>query len=134
MENKNETFSFIYSAAHQEEIKNIQKKYMPEQENKLDLLRRLDKSVEKPGSIIALIIGCIGTLLFGLGMSCTMVWSDNFFVFGIIIGIIGMILLALAYPIFTKITKRQREKLAPRILELTKELMLNDCETRNHSL
>ena len=76
----------------------------------------------KPGTMWALIIGIVGCLLLGIGMSCTMVWADSFFELGIVVGIVGMIVMGLAYPVYVRITKRQREKLAPKILELTEEL------------
>lgn len=125
MENKNQSegFSYTYSAKQQEEIKNIQKKYMPQEESKMDKLRRLDKSAEKPGTTAAIVMGIIGTLLLGIGMSCTMVWSENFFVPGIIIGITGIISICLAYPVYSYITKKIRKKIAPQIMKLTEELM-----------
>ena len=47
-----ETFNYTYSASQQEEIKKIREKYSaPEkQEDKMEQLRRLDKSVTKPGT------------------------------------------------------------------------------------
>lgn len=122
MENKKETFEYTYSAKRQEEIEKIRKKYMPKEEDKMELLRKLDRDVTKPGSIWSLAIGIIGCLLLGVGMCCTMVWAESFFVLGIIVGILGMVVMGTAYPVYVKITKRQREKLAPRILELTEEL------------
>ena len=64
-----------------------------------------------------------GALLLGLGMCCTMVWGGSWFIPGILIGIVGMLIMASAYPVFTRITKIRREKLAPEILKLTDELM-----------
>lgn len=122
MEEKSETFEYTYSAKQQEEIERIRRKYMPKEENKMELLRKLDRDVTKPGTIWGLIMGIIGCLLFGVGMCCTMVWADALFVPGIIIGIIGMVVMGIAYPIYIKITEKQREKIAPQILELTEEL------------
>lgn len=122
MENKKETFEYTYSAKRQEEIEKIRKKYMPKEEDKMELLRKLDRDVTKPGSIWSLAIGIIGCLLLGVGMCCTMVWAESFFVLGIIVGILGMVVMGTAYPVYVKITKRQREKLAPQILALTEEL------------
>lgn len=122
MENKKETFEYTYSAKRQEEIEKIRKKYMPKEEDKMELLRKLDRDVTKPGSIWSLAIGIIGCLLLGVGMCCTMVWAESFFVLGIIVGILGMVVMGTAYPVYVKITKRQRDKLAPQILALTEEL------------
>lgn len=120
-EGNNEVFSYTYSAKQQEEIENIRKKYMPQTENKMEYLRRLDKSAEQPGMIAAITAGVIGALLLGVGMCCTMEWQE-FFVIGVIVGIIGIALVSAAYPIFKIITKRRREKIAPEIIKLTDEL------------
>lgn len=122
MENNTEKFEYTYSAKQQQEIERIRKKYMPKEEDKMEQLRKLDAEVTKPGTIWSMVIGVIGCLLLGIGMSCTMVWADSFFVLGIIVGIIGMIIIGTAYPVYMKITEKQREKLGPQILALTEEL------------
>ncbi|MBQ7835048.1 MAG: hypothetical protein IJ385_04630 [Ruminiclostridium sp.] len=121
MENK-ETFSYTYSARDTEEIKKIREKYVPKETDKLEQLRRLDQSVTRKGTIISLVIGIIGALVMGFGMSCCMVMT-NLFVLGIITGIIGIAAVAAAYPIYNYVTKKEREKIAPEIIRLTDELM-----------
>lgn len=116
----NDKFEYTYSASQQSELDAIRKKYLPQEESKMDRLRRLDKSVSNKSTMISIIIGVIGTFVMGLGMCCVMEWS--MFAVGIIIGIAGMVLIALAYPIFCYITKKQREKIAPEILRLTEEI------------
>ena len=125
MEEKRETFTYTYSASQQEEIKRIREKYSPptQEEDKMERLRRLDKSVTKPGSIAALVVGIISTLVMGFGMCCTMVWNDTLFVPGIVIGMIGIVGVCISYPLYTRITKKQKDKLAPEIMRLTDELM-----------
>jgi hypothetical protein len=123
MEDKKETFTYNYSASQQSEIKKIREKYIPKEENKMEQLRRLDESATKPGMIVSLIVGIIGALIMGVGMCCTMVWMGDLFIPGIIIGIIGMAGVASAYPLYSYITKKRREKLAPEIMRLTDELM-----------
>ena len=118
-----EKFSFTYSAKEQEEIKNIRKKYMVPEEDKMEQLRRLDASVEQKGTTVALIVGILGTLALGIGMCCCMVWQGVWFIPGIIIGIIGIAVLAAAYPLYNYVTQKEREKIAPEIIRLTDELM-----------
>lgn len=122
MKEKKETFEYTYSAKQQEEIEKIRRKYMPKEEDKMEQLRRLDKSVTKPGTAWSIVIGIIGCLLLGIGMCCTMVWAKSYFVLGIVVGVAGMAIMGVAYPVYVKITKRQREKIAPQILALTEEL------------
>ncbi len=118
-----ETFQYTYSAKQQEEIKNIRKKYMASEEDKMEQLRRLDSSVTRKGTVVSLVVGILGALIMGVGMCCTMVWMGVWFVPGIIIGIIGIALVCCAYPLYSRITKMERERIAPEIIRLTDELM-----------
>lgn len=121
MENKG-TFSYTYSAKEQEEIKKIREKYVPKEADKMEQLRRLDESVTQKGTVISLVVGIIGALILGTGMSMCMVWTE-LFVLGIIVGIVGIIMVSVAYPLYNYVTKKEREKIAPEIIRLTDELM-----------
>lgn len=123
MEQNNDSFQYTYSAKQQEEIKQIRKKYLPKEDDKMEQLRKLDRRATLPGSIVSITVGLIGALIMGFGMSCSLVWTDTMFLPGIIFGLVGMIVAVLAYPLYLFITKKQREKLAPEILKLTDELM-----------
>jgi uncharacterized membrane protein YeaQ/YmgE (transglycosylase-associated protein family) len=121
MDNKNE-FSYTYSGKQQEEIEHIRGKYTSLKEDKMLQLKKLDKSAEKPGMIVSLIIGIVGSMLLGLGMCCVLIWKD-LFIPGVVIGVIGMAVMSVAYPVYTKMTMKRREKLAPQIMKLSDELM-----------
>lgn len=125
MENKaeKEGFSYTYSAREQMEIKNIRQRYLPKEMDKMEQLRKLDQSATQKGMAVSLAVGIIGALLLGIGMSCTMVWAGMWFVPGIILGILGIAIVSLAYPLYNHITQKEREKIAPEILRLTDELM-----------
>lgn len=118
-----QTFHYTYSAAEQDEIRKIREKYMPPEADKMEQLRQLDRSVTQKGTVVSLIIGVIGTLMMGIGMCCTMVFEDVWFIPGVIIGLVGIGTLALAYPVYNRITQKERQRLAPEILRLTDELM-----------
>lgn len=122
MENKNESFHYTYSAKQQEEIKKIRQKYIPHEEDKMEMLRKLDKKAERLGTIASILIGVIGTLLFGVGLTCVLVWT-RYFIPGILVGVVGIAGITLAFPAFIIITKKQREKLAPQIMQLSDDLM-----------
>lgn len=122
MENKDQTFHYTYSARQQEEIQNIRKRYLPKEEDKMEQLRRLDQGTTKKGRILSITLGVIGCLLLGMGMCCTMVWMEQLFIPGIIIGLIGIGAVIAAYPLYTRVTRKEREKVAPQILQLTEEL------------
>lgn len=120
MEN-NESFEYTYSAPEQEEIRRIREKYVPREESKLDKLRRLDASVTKKGTVLSLCIGIISCLVMGIGMCCCLVWTE-LFLLGIPVGLLGIAGIALAYPVYQKVTEKERHRLAPEILKLAAEL------------
>ena len=121
MEKEKASFTYTYSAKQQEEIRNIRKKYLPREEDKMEQLRRLDRDTTRKGTVLSVLVGVIGCLLLGVGMCCTMVWM-KFFIPGVVIGLIGIAAVAAAYPLYTRVTKKERERLAPQILKLTEEL------------
>lgn len=115
-------FTYTYSAQQREEIQRIRKKYLPLEEDKMARLRRLDESAARPGRTAAIVLGVVSTLVFGVGMCCTLVWTA-YFIPGIAIGLLGMAGMACALPLERAITARRRKKLAPEILRLSRELM-----------
>ena len=127
----NEGFNYTYSAKEQEEIKAIRKKYAAseETEDKMTQLRRLDASVYSKASTAALAVGIVGALIMGIGMSLVMtdigavLGTVLAMIIGISIGVVGIALVCLAYPIYNRTLKKEREKIAPEILRLTDELM-----------
>lgn len=118
-----EQFNYTYSAKQQEEIKKIRSKYIVQEEDKMQQLRRMDQNVTQKSTMHSIIVGVIGALIMGIGMCCCLVWQGNLFVPGIIIGIAGIMLICTAYPLYNHITKKEREKIAPEIIRLTDELM-----------
>jgi|LSQX01.1.fsa_nt_gb hypothetical protein len=122
IESQNEQFHYTYSVKQQEEVKRIRQRYSPCEEDKMEQLRKLDADATKPGTIVAIIVGVVGMLLLGLGMSCVLVWT-HLFVLGIVVGVIGFAGMALALLVFNVMTKKQREKITPEIMRLTDELM-----------
>lgn len=125
MEEKRETFTYTYSAAQQNEVKRIREKYAPptQEQDKMEQLRRLDASVTKAGTAVSLIVGIISTLILGIGMSCCMVWKEALFIPGIVIGVIGIVGICAAYPLYVRITANRRKKIAPEIMRLSDELL-----------
>ena len=122
MEEK-KTFHYTYSARQQEEIKRIRSKYVTPEPDKMEQLRRLDEAATRKGTAASLAAGIIGTLLLGLGMSMIMVWQGLLIIPGVLIGLVGIAILACAYPLYAKLTKKERERIAPEIIRLTDELM-----------
>lgn len=126
IEMENDTFRYSYSSSLQEELKDIKKKYaeQPEdqQEDQLELLRKLDKSSTRKSTIVSIVMGAAGCLIMGIGMCCTMVWAAAMFLPGIIIGVAGIAMMAAAYPVYVRITKRERARIAPQVLDIIEKL------------
>lgn len=118
-------FSYSYSAAEKNAAEKIRKKYEPRNAelSTLDKIKELDKSVAKAGTAVSIIIGIIGAMLFGTGMSCIMIWGDKLFEIGIAVGIAGMIVSAAAYPVYLAVSNKRRKEVADEILRLTDEIL-----------
>ena len=122
------TFHYTYSAEQQTEIEQIRKKYLPPEEDKMELLRRMDQRVYQKAQAWSIAIGVIGALVLGTGMSLTMTalgaaLGHFAMVLGIAVGLCGMVLIAMAYPVYTRIVKTERQRIAPEVLRLTEELL-----------
>ena len=124
-------FNFTYSAAQQKEIKKIREKYISHEPDRMEQLRALDASVYKSATTVAIILGLIGTLILGGGMSLVMTdfaavlgaYEHLALPIGIALGLLGMVVAALAFPFYSIIVAKKRKKIAPEILRLTDELM-----------
>lgn len=127
MEEK-KVFNYTYSAAQQQEIKNIRKKYLCPEEDKMEQLRKLDRRVSQKAQAWSIALGVIGALILGTGMSLAMTDLSGFLggtamFIGIPVGLVGIVLVALAYPLYGHNLKKERQRMAPEILRLTEELM-----------
>ena len=121
-QNDNE-FCITYSAGEHEEIKRIRERYVPREQSKIDRLRRLDRRVNSRAEIAALVLGIVGALIFGGGMSAVLVLGGGWLIPGIITGVVGMIVAAFAYPAYMYVLKREKNKVADEILRLADELI-----------
>ena len=125
---ENHSFEYTYSAQQQKEVEDIRKKYLPKEEDKMERLRKLHAIPTQKAQAASLAVGVIGALIMGTGMSLAMteigaILGGFAMVIGILVGIVGMVLVALAYPLYNRVLKKQREKIAPEILRLSDELL-----------
>lgn len=133
MQNNNEqnNFTYTYSAKERDEVRAIRDKYIPREESKMDRLRRLDRTAESRATVVSQILGIVGTLIFGFGMSLvlsdlSLILGDNKVVsviVGVVLGLVGGAFAALAYPVYNTVLAKERERIAPEIIRLTDELM-----------
>ncbi len=123
--NQETTFIYRYSAKENTEVQEIRQKYLPREESKFEELKRLDYTVQNSGMMESLCAGIGGALVFGLGMCLAMqvIGSGVILIaLGVLLGIIGMVGMLVAYPVYRKVFDKTKQKLTPRILELTAEL------------
>ena len=133
MNHEKKTFEYNYSSSEQLEIKRIREKYSYEkkEESSIERLRRLDEGVVKKAAHISVIVGVIGVLLLGIGMSFAMtdigmglgLEKLMSMAVGIAVGLIGIALVILSYPIYWGVIKRERKRIAPEIIRITDEIM-----------
>ena len=119
----NTTFNYTYSAARNKEVESIRKKYLPQEESKLERLKKLDRRVQMAGTIESLCFGIVGALVFGVGMCFFLdvfagaAWLSALFM------IIGSLIMIPAYPIYRRIARKTKAALTPEILRLSEEIM-----------
>ena len=125
---ENHSFEYTYSARRQHEVEEIRKAYLPKEEDKMEQLRRLHAIPARKAQAVSLAVGVVGALILGTGMSLCMTdlgagLGNIALIFGILIGLAGVVLVAVAYPVFKHILKKERKKIAPEILRMTDELL-----------
>ena len=107
----------------------IRSQYMEKQFTELDALRQLDAKVKRPANVFAYVFGSISALIMGAGMSLTMtdigsmVGVENSMATGIVIGVIGMVMAILNYPMYRKMLNSRKKKYADEIMEMSQKIM-----------
>ncbi len=124
----NDTFKMTYSAAEKNEIEEIRSKYEDKKEDGIARLRAIDAQSESKAKMVSIVLGVIGTLVFGTGLSLCLSDFGNFLgeaamSVGIIVGLVGLILMALATPCYSRTLQKEREKRKEEILALADELL-----------
>lgn len=119
---KNTVFSYSYSAIESKEVQNIRNKYLPNEENKLEELRKLDSRVQSSGVVEALTIGITGCLIFGVSMCIGLGAIRGGIILAVILGILGIAAMLPAYFVYRTKQNAAKEKYASRILELAEEI------------
>ena len=126
----NNQFNFKYTAPTEEErkeIDSIRRQYLPQEktETKIETLRRLDGLVKSVPKVWSLVLGVVGTLVLGLGLTMILEWS--IWLWGIILMAVGSIPMAIAYPVYKAVLKKYKNRYGEEILRLSEEL-LNESE------
>ena len=107
----------------------IRAQYMEKESTELDALRRLDAKVKRPASVFAYIFGSVSAVIMGAGMSLVMtdigstIGMDSTMIPGIAIGVVGMIMALVNYPIYKGILNSRKKKYGAEILSLSEKIM-----------
>lgn len=121
----NERFSYTYTApteAERKEIEHIRKKYQTESERgTLEQLKALDNKVHRFPTALALSLGVAGTLLFGLGFALILEWKQ--LILGACVSLVGIVPVALAYPVYRYHLAKGKKKYGEEILALSEKLL-----------
>lgn len=108
-------------------VKELKSKYEGKETTtqKIQKLIDLDASVYTSGTVIGLILGIVGILIFGTGMCCCLLWSLYFL--GVVLGLVGIQIMALAYPTRNRFVGKKRKEVAKDIQALSDELLGENC-------
>ena len=112
-------------------VQKIRTQYTERQATELDALRELDAKVKRPANIFAYIFGSISAIIMGAGMSLVMtdigatVGVAEPMLPGIVIGIVGMAMALINYPVYKGILTSRKKKYADQIMKLSDKIMGN---------
>ena len=107
----------------------IRTQYMEKEFNELDALRELDAKVKRPANIFAYVFGSISAVVMGAGMSLVMtdigatIGIESTMVTGIVIGLVGMAMALINYPIYRGILGSRKKKYRAEILALSETII-----------
>lgn len=108
----------------------IRAEYVEEKASELDALRALDKRVKRPINVFSIILGSIGAMVLGSGMSLVMTdiaqkigFQADPTVAGIVIGVCGLFITLANYPLYKLLLQARKKKYAADILRLSEKLL-----------
>lgn len=110
-------------------VQKIRTQYTEKENTQLDELRTLDAKVKRPANVFAYVFGSISAIIMGAGMSLVMtdigsyIGMESPMVPGIIVGVIGMIMAIINYPVYKKILSGRRNKYADEVMALSDKIM-----------
>ena len=108
-------------------VKQINSEYSQKgvEESKYEKLVALDKKAKKPARIFSYSFGILGALVLGTGMSVSMgVFLPSLgMTVGIIVGLAGIAIVGVNYPLYKSIAKRSKKKYEKEIISLSDELL-----------
>lgn len=119
-------FKYEYSAptdSERKEIISIRDEYVSvgSDVSVVNRLRAMHKRAKAVPRLVSIVIGVLGTLIFGGGMALFL--EFDYTVSGIIVGAIGFLIAILAYPSYVLLIKTMKNKYGSKIIELSNEVL-----------
>lgn len=117
-------------------VQKIRTQYTEKENTELDDLRRLDKQVKRPANLFAGIFGTSAALMMGTGMSLIMtnlgetIGIGEPMLPGLMIGVAGMAMAILNYPVYKRVLNARRKKYADRVVTLSEKIINSESETK----
>lgn len=105
-----------------EYAKKINEEYAEKSPSKADELKALDAKVRRPAEIIAYILGIVGALVLGVGMCLAMKVIGDLMILGVVVGVVGIAIVSLNYPVYKAVLKSRKAKYASSVLALCEEI------------
>ena len=110
-------------------VQKIRTQYTQKQHSSLDELKKLDQRVKRPANVFAYVFGTLAALILGMGMSLVMtdvgavLGMAGTMIPGITVGLAGMGMAIVNYPIYKGILNHRRKKYADRIVALSDKIL-----------
>ncbi len=110
-------------------VQKIRTQYTEKEHTCLDELKALDARVKRPANVFAYLFGSIGAIVMGSGMSLVMtdigeiLGMTDSLVPGIVIGVVGMSMAIVNYPLYKRMLTSRRAKYADQIMQLSDKIM-----------
>ena len=110
-------------------VQKIRTQYTEKQHTELDALKELDAKVKRPANVFAYTYGSVSAIVMGAGMSLVMtdigaiIGIASALVPGIAIGVVGLVMALLTYPMYKGILNSRKKKYGAEILKLSDSIM-----------
>ncbi len=107
----------------------IRAQYVEKESSELDALREMDAKVKRPANVFAYLFGSISAIIMGAGMSLVLtdigqtLGVGDALIPGIAVGVVGMVMALLTYPIYKSVLDGRKKKYGEEILALSEKIM-----------
>lgn len=112
-------------------VQKIRTQYTEKEHDQLDELRELDRKVKRPPTVFSYVLGSVGAIVMGAGMSLVMtdlgatLGIASVMPIGIAVGLAGLAVVLVNYPIHRNLLAARRAKYAKEVIALSEKIINN---------